>query len=409
MEICRFCLIFLIKTLVFRRISLLGSLPKEENSVLYLGFHRNGAVDGWVYSIALARQMKLQMKFMVASNLVKNPIAKLFFSGIEVTRRGDEGSAVSNRKGLGLAVSQLVQGGSLFIFPEGTSTLGPCHLEFMKGAALIASRVFKLRRDLVIIPLSIRYFSPQLWGGDVEVEAGNALSLEKISENGALPDSLQVHNAVTLAMESLAPDFVSEERLEDAAALAAMIVSMRVSTPLEGPPYSRALYLAAKMLESDLGTLWQIYKRESAPCKKWRGFAPFPEGGVWKESAVFLLTGVLVFSAVVMNIPAVLAGACAGRRFPDGPNVVLLWKSLAGITVFLIQSPILWAMLLWAGWNWGIFLHIGFTVLGCKAAESFRRSYASLWNLCFHRHLRQKFVRLKEALHDETLARFFGS
>jgi hypothetical protein len=339
---------------------------------------------------------------MVASNLIKNPIAKLFFSGIEVMRRGDEDSAFSNRRGIDLAVSHLARGDSLFIFPEGTSTLGPRHLEFMKGAALVASRVFKLRRDVVIVPLSVRYFSPRLWGGDAEVEVGRALSLEKISGDDTLPDIRRIHDAITLAMESLAPDFASEEQLEDAAALASMM-------PSDGPPYSRAIYLAAKMLEGGLGNPWQTYKRESAACKKWRGYAPFPERSLLNEIASFLLTGFLVLSAVLMNIPAVLAGACAGRRFPDGPNVVLLWKPLAGITVFLIYSPILWGMLLWMGCGWGIFMHIGLTVLGCKTAESFRKSYASLWNLCFHRHLRQKFVNFKEMLRDETLARISDS
>jgi hypothetical protein len=105
-----------------------------------------------------------------------------------------------------------------------------------------------------------------------------------------------------------------------------------------------------------------------------------------------------------MNIPPVLAGVYAGRRFPDAPNVVLLWKALAGITVLSVYSPVLWGVLLWAGWGWGVFLHIGLTVLGCKAAESFRKSCASLWNLCFHRHLKQKFIRLGEALRRETLA-----
>jgi hypothetical protein len=96
----------------------------------------------------------------------------------------------------------------------------------------------------------------------------------------------------------------------------------------------------------------------------------------------------------------------AGRRFPDGPNVVLLWKALAGITILSIYAPILWGVLLWTGAGWAIFLHIAFTALGCKAAESFRKSYASLWNLLFYRRLKQKFIRLREALRREPLAQF---
>ena len=107
-----------VRALLFRRIY--GPASVERGPVLYVGFHRDGAVDGWVYDIAL----RGRAEFLIAANLVKNPISRLFFSGIEVTRPGDGGAAASNRKGLTRAVSRLAEGGDLFVFPEGTSTLG---------------------------------------------------------------------------------------------------------------------------------------------------------------------------------------------------------------------------------------------------------------------------------------------
>jgi 1-acyl-sn-glycerol-3-phosphate acyltransferase len=397
MRIRDFFVLFLVKTLVFRKVSLFGApLPEKGAPVLYLGFHRNGAVDGWAYAIALSRPVE----FMVASQLLKNPVARFFFWGVEVTRRGDEGSPASNRRGLDLAVSLLVQSNPLFIFPEGTSTLGPRHLEFMKGSALVASRAFKQRPDLRVVPLSIRYGSPTLWGGDVEVTSGRALSSKDFEDPF---DAKNLHRTFTEVLDSLAPCFVSEEEMEDATQAASLVSPFL--------PYSEAIRLAAEFSwkETDAGNLWLTYKKESTACKKWRGMAVFPYGGALCEALKFLLSGAVVLSAIFFNALPVVAGAWAGRRFPDGPNVVLLWKSLAGLTVFLVYTPLLWGCFFALDLGWLAVAHLFVTVLGCKLLETYRKSSASLWNFMFHRNLREKFERVKEAIRDEFMARFLDS
>ena len=47
--------------------------------VLYLGLHRNGAVDGFLYHDLVPRTV-----FMISTQLRRNPLGKLFFSGIAV-------------------------------------------------------------------------------------------------------------------------------------------------------------------------------------------------------------------------------------------------------------------------------------------------------------------------------------
>ncbi|MDR0476977.1 MAG: 1-acyl-sn-glycerol-3-phosphate acyltransferase [Desulfobulbaceae bacterium] len=387
-------ILFLVKTLVFGKISRLGApLPEKGAPVLYLGFHRNGAVDGWVYAIALARPVE----FMVAAKLMKNPLAKFFFWGLEVTRRSDGNAPVSNRQALGEATSLLVQGNSLFIFPEGTSTLGPKHLEFMKGAALIAARACKERPDLRVVPLSIRYGSPPLWGGDVEVIVGRALSSTDFTDPF---EAQNLHETFAEALESLDPDFASEDEMEDAGQVASLAFSFM--------PYSAALRLAVKLLPTEAAKLWRSYQQESATCKKWRGVAIFPDDGAGREALKFLFSGAAVLAATLVNFLPVAAGTWAGRRLPDGPNVVLLWKSLAYLTVFLIYTPLLWGVFfaLLPG-KLAAFLcaaHLGVTVLGCKWIEPCRKSSVSLWNFLFHRDLRAKYQGVKEAIRNELMA-----
>jgi 1-acyl-sn-glycerol-3-phosphate acyltransferase len=112
--LCRF-----ITTVYFERITLVDPerLPGA-GPVLYLGLHRNGAVDGFVYDRVLREPV-----FMISTQLRKNWFARLFFEGIAVTRTKDEGDRALNDAALRQCLDHLRAGGKLFVFPEGTSSL----------------------------------------------------------------------------------------------------------------------------------------------------------------------------------------------------------------------------------------------------------------------------------------------
>src|SRR5436190_20533895 len=67
-----------INEVYFQRITLIypERRPKQ-GPVLYLGLHRNGAVDGFVYHQVLPRAV-----FMISTQLRKSRFARLFFHGI---------------------------------------------------------------------------------------------------------------------------------------------------------------------------------------------------------------------------------------------------------------------------------------------------------------------------------------
>lgn len=386
----------LIKFTVFRRVRLLGNpLPGRKRPVLYVGFHKNGAVDGWAYTIALARRLT----FLIHAGLVKNPLAKLFFSGIEIPEKEAESAGASNRKGLDLAISRLAKGRSLFIFPEGTSTLGPRHLEFMKGAAFVASRAAKERDDLYIIPLAIHYATPELLGGDVEVVAGRTVVPSRYATGGHHPDAKLIHRAVTEEMDALAPDFDSEQQLADASKISSL-----VSETLN-IPYSNALYASAAILDSPVGECWRAYQEHSRTCRKWRGVAVFPEATVFSEGFFAVLSGIVILSAGVFNLLPLLAGYLAGRGSSHARNTILLRKVLAGTSVFLACTPVLWGVLIHLNQGLYILLHVCLSIVGCKCLDSWRKSCVSMWNWLFHRNLSGEFYDVKQTLCDDVMAR----
>jgi 1-acyl-sn-glycerol-3-phosphate acyltransferase len=80
------CCHWLCARIYYQRITVLNPerLPAE-GPVLYVGLHRNGAVDGFVYHQAVARGV-----FLISTQLRRRFFSRLFFCGIAVARKKDE-------------------------------------------------------------------------------------------------------------------------------------------------------------------------------------------------------------------------------------------------------------------------------------------------------------------------------
>src|ERR1035438_6077934 len=116
----------LITGVYFARLTLLypERRPQKGQPILYLGLHRNGAVDGFVYHRLLNAPT-----FLISTQLTRSWFARLFFHGIAVARRKDEGDRQENEAALGHCVEHLRTGGALFVFPDRKSTrLNSSHL-----------------------------------------------------------------------------------------------------------------------------------------------------------------------------------------------------------------------------------------------------------------------------------------
>ncbi len=161
--------------------------------VLFIGLHRAGLMDGWVYSHALPRRTV----FTVAAVRLRQVWLRPLVAGIGMARRQDGGDASRNRAALAECRQELAVGGTIFIFPEGTSTLAPRHLPFQPGAALLARSC----PATTIVPLAIHYAEPTRLGTAVTVVVGAPFHLSP----GIAPRAAQA--AVTAALEAIeAPD-----------------------------------------------------------------------------------------------------------------------------------------------------------------------------------------------------------
>ncbi|HZX30207.1 MAG TPA: 1-acyl-sn-glycerol-3-phosphate acyltransferase [Rhodocyclaceae bacterium] len=380
---------FLVR-LYYHRVRLLGgeNLPAA-GPVLYLGLHRNGAVDGYLYKSKLPRA-----RFMISVQLRRSLLGRIFFDGIEVAREKDgKDDAVDNAAALRQSVDALKAGGALFIMPEGTSDLGHRHLPFKKGAARILAAALAEGIRPTVIPLGIHYERAWAWQSDAEIVAGPPLDLDLPAGSEGPAAVAQLHKRIVAALEALAvqaPDadtFARRERTAYAATLGT----------------GRSYFAALKALEAGLPDAEAAQAEfdasvADAPLFRHQGVPLVPIRHAWAYALYALVLAPFVGAACLLNLPPLLIAREAGRRFADAPNTITLWRLLTG-------AP---ALALWAGgllaWAtaadnlpaWGAYAAVSW--LGLRSLYRFKKLAVSLGNLVCASSLRPRLLAMHQRL-----------
>ena len=154
----RICLLGgLLRILYYRRVDILGT-PCRDRPTLYLLSHRNGAIDGIVYQKALGDTPSL-----ISIQLLRGPL-RLLFDGIPVVRDKDRAryriKADTVAAPVAAAIAQLRAGGSLALYPEGTSAWEFRPLPYHNGMAVIAAKLLAAGVDFVVQPAAAYYSKP---------------------------------------------------------------------------------------------------------------------------------------------------------------------------------------------------------------------------------------------------------
>ena len=377
--------------LFFERVVLRhGERVPREGPVLFLGLHRNGAVDGFVYNTLLPGAV-----FLVSSQLRRSLLGRLFFTGIEVRRAKDAGEGPDAAEALARCAEVLKEGGRVFLFPEGTSSLGPRHLPLRSGPSRLLHSLQATGVRVTVVPLSILYDSPQRWRSSVEVVVAEPF------EAGGPPEDLNtLRKKVADSLEDAAFEFDSERNQESLQSLAVLLC--RDGTL----PYSEALRSLTLGFTAEDLSRWDSLRAEASS----RGVLFYKGAPAWENpsSASRLRLALLALPsalAAALNLPPLLAGAWAGRRFPDGPNVVALWKILIGVPAFAAWALLLAAAALIAGRADLFILYSLATAAGLQCFAPAHKSAAAFWNALFHRSLMERVEDFRMDLFQSGAAR----
>jgi 1-acyl-sn-glycerol-3-phosphate acyltransferase len=390
----RFC-----TALYFARVTVLHPerLPAG-GPTLYLGLHRNGAVDGFIYHGLVPRTT-----FMISTQLRKNWFARLFFDGIAVVRGKDEGDRSVNAAALEACVARLRAGGELFVFPEGTSSLGPRHLPFKGGAVqIILDFLSEPGPPLQVVPLGIHYECPWAFRSKVEVVVGPALDLRLDANASPLGRIKELKRRMTAALEAVGVNFASEEDQVRAQRLA------YVATLGTTRSYFASLKALERAAPARVAAAWEGLEPELSrrALLRHQGVPLFPMGAVRFYLVALLALAPVVLLAAAANLPPLLAGWWAGRRFPDGPNVIALWRILVGVPVFgLWFTGLVLSMGCLGQWRW-LANYVAVTWLGLALYYRVKKLAVAVHNGLRHPGLRRRVLAFRElvleSLPDET-------
>ena len=390
--------------LYYRRVRLLnaGNLPAV-GPVLYVGLHRNGAVDGYVYKSQLPH-----IEFMISVQLRRSLIGRIFFDGIEISRGKDRAAGISAGAGDGNAVIDVCadyvrQGGELLILPEGTSDLGHRHLPFHKGAARTLVRLLdNSDTPPLVVPLGIHYEQAWAWQSDVEVVAGAPVDTRLPPEIQGMERVRVLHERLVQALERLAVQaddaetFARRERIAYAATLGSKRSYFDAMKALEsGMP--EAEQHASKLEQELLDSGRRLWRHQGVPL--------MPMHHAWAYPLLFAILAPLVVLACALNAPVLLAAAWAGRRFSDGRNTIALWRLLVGFPSLLIWVALTFlAALLFQALGWW-FACLAVSLLGLMSVRRVQKLAVSLHNWAVAPSLRKPLLDWRAALEECMRAR----
>jgi len=342
---------------------------------------------------------------MISTQLRKNILAKLFFNGIEISRTKDKGNRSFNDAALHRCLDLLQRGGALFIFPEGTSSLGPQHLPFKNGAAwLLLNYLESVGPLLQVVPVGIHYSCPEAFQSKVEVVIGRRISTALPDEASRLERLRILKGRVHAAMEEVGINVSSEEYQTLIRRFAS------AATMGTGRSYFRSLKAMECAIPDSILQKWSPFARDLAGKKLWfyQGLPLFPMNSILLSALALIVTGVLVSSAVVVNLPAFTAGWFAGKKLADDRNVISLWKILVGVPCFALWTAILLVTLISLGkFSW-LAAYAAVTWLGLKCYGSFKKICVAVHNTLRHRELRPRMIEfyntVVQSIPDETPA-----
>ena len=322
-----------VNAVYFARITVMHRerLPRR-GPVLFVGLHRNGAVDGFVYHRALGGPV-----FLISTQLRRNWLARLFFQGIAVTRTKDceEAGREGNEAALRRCLEHLRAGGRLFVFPEGTSSLGPRHLPFKSGAAwLMEDYQAGGGPPLQVVPVGIHYECPWAFRSKVEVVIGSPLAAEPDAGVGRLERLKQTKRRLQAGLEQVGINVISaeyQEAIQRLAYVSTLATDWCYFDSLKALEHSIPEVILAESagLENELRGR-RLLRHQNVPL--------FPMGRVLLCVVALLAVAPVVLAAILLNLPPYLAGWLAGRKLPDDRNVISLWKILVGVPAFALWA-----------------------------------------------------------------------
>ncbi|MDR0218807.1 MAG: glycerol acyltransferase [Enterobacteriaceae bacterium] len=300
----------IIRCIYYPNCTLVGHVPAISNGkpTLFLCSHRNSAFDGYlILKVAPFGQA------LASIQLLNNPLIRLFFTGIPVVRKKDKQRLGISPNGfenpVEAAVSHITKGGSLFLFPEGSSEWGHKPLPYQRGGARIIRSLLSQRVEFNVVSVGLFYVMPDRFASYAEVYVGKPISIaDQVNDESEQEWENRIHEQISQALNAVSVNCPDEKTFKAAEHYAYLSL-------MQGESYAEAFLR---------------YQNQHEIC-------PMPQP---KAVSYHLIWRWLGFFLMFIFLPILLASA-VGARYADARNTITFFKIFAGGLAGLIWLPLL--------------------------------------------------------------------
>ncbi|MDA3057361.1 1-acyl-sn-glycerol-3-phosphate acyltransferase [Campylobacter sp. VBCF_05 NA6] len=381
-------LVWIIVNSYFRKITKFDKFAtnRAKCAKIFALSHRNGAVDGWVYSYIFKNAV-----FTLAKSLQRNFFLKILFPGIAIFREKDEPKTYK-QKNIRAFKNMLntLNHTPLCIFPEGTSSLGLSHLPFEKGiSTLSATFVKQNKKSLAITPFAIFYDDPTCMGGKVFVNSG-----EEIIVNSINSDEIQTN--LTQNFEKILTSYKSEKDMQNAHKIAILATLFD-----ESKNYGEILLKLQKRNFTNLVQNLQIYeeKIKGKNLLFYKKIAIYPKNILLAFWTLFI-TSVVVLPTFALNFIPIICAFFAGKKSEE-IHTISLYKIIVGYGIGAVFYFILAVLGVVFGGGFGalvVIFALIFSLFGFRLYGAFKKHLFAILNLAIFPNARKNFLRLENEI-----------
>lgn len=334
---------------------------------LIVANHGNGFVDPAVVAAALHRVPRFIAKSTLWDVVISRPFLAL--AGVIPVHRRVDGATDDNSSTFRSVHDVLAAGGTVAIFPEGTSSDRPALEKVRTGAARMALGAVDRTSDITILPIGLSFESHVDVRPAVAVFVGEPISVadwrREIGRGDARDDDREAVEALTRRIRdrlaAVSPAFESiDERLilRAAAAVTARDIGHRLE-PTFGTVEQLARRLAAAPAEDreavvacyrDYATRLSLIGLRDADLENRNQIRRLLRPAV--SAALLFVSGPLIFALAVVHLPAIaiVFGATSAARNPVNKGTARLLVGLvAGLGTWIATGVFLaddwWAWL----------------------------------------------------------------
>jgi glycerol-3-phosphate O-acyltransferase / dihydroxyacetone phosphate acyltransferase len=401
----------------FRRIELVGleRVPRNE-PVVFAVNHPNGLVDP-LFLLCFAPR---PVSFLAKAPLFGYPVIGWFvkaFDSVPVYRKQDNTKG-TNAETFGLARANLKRGGSIAIFPEGTTHSDPRLRELKTGAARIA---LGSNLDVAVVPTGIYYTAKHVFRSSVLVMFGEPIHAAPVvvDETGEPPAE-----AVEMLTQAI-DDGLDRVTLQADSHTALELIARAedIFTADEEQPLAEELDLRRRFIDgyhflqtrdpARLAKLQQAIQQFESELRSARldVHELRPRIDPLRLFRVLVLLPLAIAGAIVNYATYRLVGVLA-NRFSKGEGAMIATMKFIGAIGLYPLTYIAFASLIgWRwGWRWGLLSMVVFPILGYIALRVFEDiddvigDLRAMTHRMFRRSGHARLVQTRRTIREEIVA-----